>query len=371
LQDQWNAIISGESKGVLAGIARAGLQAISALHGLGLSASLLSYSHNLRRRTVPALPVISVGNLTLGGTGKTTAAAFIARRLNGATKPGIVLSGYRRQSGASPLIVSDGEQLRASLGEAGDEAYMLATQLPGCAVAVGKRREDVILALQHEAGVGIAILDDGFQYFRMVRNLDIVLVDALSHGTACRLFPAGRLREPMANMRRADQVWITHADLVDPARVDELAHGVALRCNGRAPVVTRHRASSLRPLQPGGYVPDSIAGRRVLALSALGNPLAFDLALSRLGCDVVPLSFPDHHDYAPGDYERVVAAARAAGVELVVTTEKDAVKLPVPPPQCPPVVVQGCELEVISGEETLAAGLEAVCIAGLRAGERG
>jgi tetraacyldisaccharide 4'-kinase len=371
LQENWHAIISGETKGAAAGLAMFGLKAAAALHGFGLSTSLRFYERSIRRRTIPALPVVSIGNLTLGGTGKTTATAFVARQLLTRGKPGVVLSGYRRQSGASPLIVSDGEQLRAGLAEAGDEAYMLALQLPGCAVAVGKRREDVIDALRTQAGAEIAVLDDGFQYFRMARDLDIVLVDALADGMADRLFPAGRLREPMAHMGRAHQVWVTHADLCGPETVARLKRTIAAHCDGRPPIVTRHHQSSLRALRADDEAPQCLAGQRVLALSALGNPLAFELGLRQLGCEVVSLSFPDHHDYSLEDYRRIVPAARAVGAEMIVTTEKDAVKLPAPPADCPPVVVQGCELQIMEGEDSLLSGLHAVFAGGACAAKGG
>ena len=360
MHDRWNAIVTRQEKGACASLARAGLALGSALYAAGLKANLWVYTSGLKRRTRPQLPVISVGNLSLGGTGKTTAAAFIAKQLQHNIKPGIVLRGYRRAARGGPLIVSDGDTIRATLAEAGDEALMLARQLPGCAIAVGKRREQVIEALRQQATVQAVVLDDGFQYFRMERELDIVLLDALAEDSAWRLFPAGRLREPVAHLARADHVWITHADLAPPESVEALRELARRHCPGRPVATTRHRLGPLRPLDGRQEVPAALAGKTIIALSALGNPEAFELGLEQLGAEVRPLRFPDHHAYVSADYDRVISRARESSAELVVTTEKDAVKLSPPPDDCPPVAVLGCELEIIEGAAQFDASLHAM-----------
>ena len=354
MRDTWHEIISGRRPGPGAGLARVSLRAASGLYACGLAANHAIYDWGLRRRTRPALPVVSVGNLTLGGTGKTTTAAFIARAMAVRVTPGIVLRGYGGEAGHGPTIVSDGTAVRASLQEAGDEALMLAHMLPGCAVAVGKRRERVIEALRDETPARVAVLDDGFQYFRMERQAEVVLLDALADLHTWRLFPAGCLREPLRNLRRADQVWITHADLGGPERVAALRELVARHRPGCPVVTTQHRPGALRALEAGRDVPPSVAGMRVLALSALGNPEAFERGMAKLGAYVVPLRFADHHAYEPADWERVRDAAETAGAQLVVTTEKDAVKLPPPPDEAPPVAVLGCELGILEGADAVA-----------------
>jgi len=347
LEDKWDRIITGQATGVPASVVRAGLRLGAAAYAGGLAANHFVYDSGLRQRTRPALPVISVGNLSLGGTGKTTAAAFIARLLLPHAKPAIVLRGYRRREVAGPLIVADGRHTRAMLSEAGDEALMLARQLPGCAVGVGKRRERVIEQLKAQTGAQVAILDDGLQYFRMRRSVEIVLLDALSNFASWRLFPAGRLREPVSGLARATQVWITHADIAPPRRVRTLEDVAANSAPEALVVRTRHRPGPLRPITAGQQVPDSIRDMKVVALSALGNPEAFELALTDLGAHVQPLRFPDHHAYAAGDYDAVRACARSYGAEVIVTTEKDAVKLPEPPADLPPVAVMGCDLQIL------------------------
>lgn len=361
LRRGWEAIVNGRADGAGASLARGALRLVSPLYATGLKANLALYTRGFKARTRPALPVVSVGNLTLGGTGKTTVAAFLARRLQSEVKPAVVLRGYGRADEAAPVLVSDGARVHADLDRAGDEALMLARLLPGCAVAVGKRREEVIALARERADAQVIVLDDGFQYFRMARDLDIVLLDALAEPISWRLFPAGRLREPVAHLRRADQVWITHADLAPPERVEALRDLADRHCPGRPVVVTRHRPGGLRPLREGGSAPDTLADLRVIALSALGNPHAFEAALAQAGAEVVPLRFADHHAYTPADYDRVRSLAQDRGARWVVTTEKDAVKLPPPPEPCPPVAVLGCELEIVAGGEHLDEALRNLC----------
>ena len=357
MQERWEALVTGRAQGLGPALARGVLRGLATLYAAGLRANLWIYESGLKRRTRPALPVVSVGNLSLGGTGKTTATAFLARRLATCCKPGIVLRGYRRAGDEPVLVVSDGHRVRASVDDAGDEAVLLAHLLPGCALAVGKRRERVVETLA-QLGAQIALLDDGFQYFRMERALDIVLLDALGDAAAWRLFPAGRLREPADNLRRADQVWITHADLAGSEDLQRL-RALAARCaHGKPVLLTRHRTGALRPLDPRRPVPRDVAGLRVAALSALGNPEAFEGSLSQLGARVTPVRFADHHRYTPQDWVHIARRAQAAGAELIVTTEKDAVKLRPPAEDCPPVAVLPCELEILEGEAELEAALE-------------
>ena len=349
----WHDIVSGHARGVGPSLARAGLRAASGLYAAGLAANHLIYDWGLKARTRPALPTVSVGNLTLGGTGKTTTAAYLARRLVDRVKPVIILRGYGRHSTEDSLIVADGARILAGLGDAGDEALMLARSLPGCAVAVGKRRERVIRDAAAATGAQVAILDDGLQYFRMERAADIVLLDALADLATWRLFPAGVLREPLRQLRQATQVWITHCDLAGEERVARLQGLVSAQGFRGSVVTTRHRSGGLRPLVPGRTPPGGLAGRTVVALSALGNPDAFECALEGLGARVVRLRFADHHAYTVADYAAISQLAEEAGAELVVTTEKDAVKLPPPPGDCPQIAVLGCDLDILSGEDAV------------------
>jgi len=255
------------------------------------------------------------------------------------------------------LLVSDGTRLLASTVEAGDEAVLLASLLPGHPVAVGVRREQVARLLLGQTTAQAVVLDDAFQYFRLAREHEIVLVDASHRIEDDRLFPAGTLREPHDHLRRATQLWITHAELAAPERVAELRTWLECVAAGRPVVVTAHRAGSLRALTEAAPPPK---GARVVALSGLGNPQSFEVGLRRLGYDVRPLVFADHYRYQPHDWDRVRRFAGEAGAEDIITTEKDAVKLPPPPPDLRSVHVLGCELEVWEGAAAVDGLVEAV-----------
>ena len=325
---------------------------------LALQANLAVYRWGLLRRVHLDRPVIAVGNLTLGGTGKTTATTYLVRRLaDVGVAAGVILRGHGRRSGPSCLLVSDGSCLLASAQEAGDEAVLLASLLPGRPVAVGVRREKVARLLLDETRADALVLDDAFQYFRLAREADIVLVDASHRIEDDRLFPAGTLREPHHHLARATQVWITHAELATEERVAELRAWLEQTAPGLPIVVTEHRTAEMRALTDSA---SPTPGSRVIALSGLGNPQSFEFSLRRLGYEVQPLVFPDHHRYEPRDWDRARQAARDFGAEGVITTEKDAVKLPPPPGDLPSVHALRCELAIRDGAAVVDSLIEAV-----------
>jgi len=356
--EYWKAVTDGERRGVVAAAVRGGLRLLSGPAWLGLAANLAVYRWGLRRPIRLDCPVVAVGNLTLGGTGKTTAVAYLVRRLALAGHvAGVVLRGYRRTPGRRPLLVSDGQGLLVPPAAAGDEASLLASLLPGHPVAVGVRRERVGRLLLSRTAAEALVLDDGFQYFRLARDADVVLVDASHRIEDDRLFPAGTLREPHSHLRRATQLWVTHAELVSEGRLRELRGSLARVAPELPIVVTEHCPGRLRAL---AEAPSPPAGCRVVALSGLGNPRSFEFSLQQLGYEVRPLVFPDHHCYGPHDWGRVRESMVACGAEHVVTTEKDAVKLPPPPDDVVSVHVLSCELAVIEGLDAVDDLIEAV-----------
>jgi len=350
----WEKTVSGEDTSLSAGISRLLLQAVSGLYWLGLKANLLLYTSGLKRRTCPALPVISVGNLTMGGTGKTTAAAFLARRLQQAgIKPGIVLRGYRGQIGRGPVILCGNEvTMQRGVSETGDEACLLAQTLDGVPVAVGKRREAVIARLAEDSDAEVVILDDGFQYFRMNRLIDIVLIDPTVDISRQRLFPAGYLREPVAHLRRANQIWITHADQASPSQLSRL-RSLVRHSTGEAPLVeTKHQITGLRMLSGRPVELEEIRERQVLAVSAIGNPESFEQSLRQLGATVTPLRYDDHHYYTSADLPEIEQAAHTCRADFVAITAKDAVKWPDRELDIAVAVVE-CQLQIISGQQAV------------------
>jgi tetraacyldisaccharide 4'-kinase len=234
---------------------------------------------------------------------------------------------------------------------AGDEAVLLAELCPGVAVFVGKRREQAI-AEAGAAHANLAILDDGFQYFRMRRDMDILVVNALQRGPALRMFPAGILREPAHAIRCADQIWITHAQAVTKDKLQELVGW----CRKRAPkapiVITTHTICRFRGFMLGETV--SPAGLTVVAFCGIGSPEAFRASLECSGVSTVELwPFPDHYRYTEMDLQLVAEWAQDKGADLVVTTAKDAVRIKKElwPDQAPPLVVADVALAVEQGIE--------------------
>jgi tetraacyldisaccharide 4'-kinase len=278
-------------------------------------------------------PVISVGNLSVGGSGKTPLVAWIAGRLREAGLPVAVLSrGYGGSFRGDWLLVSDGTTLLSDPGVAGDEPVMLARALPGVVVAVGPRRDVVGRAVQERFGRRVFVLDDGFQHLRVRRDLDVL---CLGSGDANDWpLPAGRLREFAGAAARA------HVS-VRVLEEGESADGPELLARRRAVGFT----------DTGGR--PQAAPRRALLVSGIARPDRFLTDVRSLGVEVLGhLRFRDHHRYSPPEIERAAADAAALGADALVTTAKDAVRLPEPPPPLP-VLVLGMRLELVDEQPFL------------------
>ena len=320
-----------------------------------MRANLGIYKRGLKPHTHPAVPVVSVGNITLGGTGKTTTTRRLVRDLLAReVRPGIVLRGHKRDADHPWQLASDGNELLIDPEVAGDEAAMLAKTAPGAPIAVGKRRERVVELLA-EAGAQVALLDDGFQYFRMERVVDLVLVDATFDLATAHVFPAGHLREPLDHLRRATHLLITHADLASDEHIARTRELLARYAPDAPVMLSRHAASGFYALDEPTQVrpPENLRGMRVLAVCAVGNPDSFEDLLTDLGAEVAGTRFfPDHHAYQAEDWARVRDALGDEDFDAIVVTEKDAVKLPPAPDDLPPVVAVAVDLSITKGEES-------------------
>ena len=277
-----------------------------------------------RRRSLP-VPVISVGNLTMGGTGKTPCVLRLAELLNQrGQRPGILTRGYGRSSPHEYVAVPPGASVAVQLS--GDEPQIfIRSNL--AAVGIGADRFEAGTRLLRDVGAGVLLLDDGFQHGRLARDMDIVLIDGLNPFGVGDVFPLGRLREPVAGLARADAVIITRSSHSDLAPAIE--HEVR-RWNQRAPVF---RAA----VEPRAWV-EYATGRRLSAaplpftragvFCGLGNPASFRSTLLAMGVDWAGwVDFDDHHRYRPSELRHIAHQMAACGATALVTTEKDSVNL--------------------------------------------
>lgn len=326
LQDRLLAAVDG-APGIGAACTRGLLRGLSWLYGAGVAIDLATYPLGLAQVTHLPAEVIAVGNLSLGGTGKTLAVMRLARELTAAGKRVAILSrGYGRRSHAALVVVSIPKRVLLTPEVAGDEPYLMATSLPGLPVLVGKNRRETGRYAIETFGVDVLLLDDGYQYWRLHKDREIVLLDALQPATRDHLLPRGLFREPWSHLRRAHEVWITHAELADPTRVEQLADRVARHAPRATLRFTEHRPVALRDERCQNLPLQRLQGTSVLALSGIGNPGQFEAMLAAMGAFVEPCRYPDHHRFTDADLASIAAQARDG--QLVVTTAKDAMRLP-------------------------------------------
>lgn len=365
LETAWRAIVSGSPPVPGAAPARAALFALTPLWRAGVALDQWRFRSGLMPTVTLPRPVISVGNITVGGTGKTTTVRWLVRRLaERGLRPGVLSYGYRADAGkaGAPWVVAGGPgAVPASASSCGDEPAMLARSLPGVPILAGRRRAAAGQELCRSFLVDVVVLDDGFQYLRLNRTVDLVLIDAVEPFGFGHVLPAGTLREPLAALRRADAMVLTHSDSL----TDEKRRALVERLRALAPArsnvpiaCARHRAVAWRDLTTGRRSPiHPIPEGSWTSFCSLGRPEAFQHTLSALGVRVGHrIEFPDHHPYQTADLNKLQTLAAAAGNVGLITTEKDAVKLPGAGLGVACLVLE-VDLEFLEGEEEL---LEAV-----------
>ncbi len=302
----------------------------------------------LRSRALPC-PVIGIGNLTLGGTGKTPAVELAVRTLREAgAEPGVVSRGYGRLT-AGVQVVSDRTGIRLDARRAGDEPLLLARRLPGVPVVVGGNRFEAGKLCVERFGVSALVLDDAFQHRTLRKDLEVLLVNGLSPWGNGRLFPRGPLREPFEAMGRAHLLVVTRPP--DADCVSEISRMFRLHNPEGALVLADYEPVECWQAQCNtSHAPDELKGRRLLAFAGIAYPEGFRETLARIGVTVAGFEkFPDHYWYEEDDLVSLVERARAGGAEGLVTTEKDWVRLScltLPPT---PLWVLGIRMTVTDG----------------------
>ncbi|MCA9056851.1 MAG: tetraacyldisaccharide 4'-kinase [Planctomycetaceae bacterium] len=313
-EHQFRRLISGEIKGAAAGAARQLLSVAAICYGVAVRFRNQLFDLQLKAVHRTGCPVISVGNLTTGGTGKTPMVACVVELLQRqGRRPGIVSRGYR-----------------ADTDQGNDEKRVLEQNCPGVPHIQNPDRLAACEQLLRSEAADVIVLDDGFQHRRLHRDLNIVLIDATCPFGYERMLPRGLLREPISGLRRADVVVVTRADLVPASQLTAIESTV----RSWAPrLVDRVHRVAFRPAQllatSGRTLPlDTMLGARLFLLSGIGNPQAFEQTVVALGGTIVGARhFPDHHHYTADDVASVRQAAAERQATLILTTEKDLVKL--------------------------------------------
>lgn len=275
------------------------------------------------------VPAVSVGNLVVGGTGKTPTALWIAQDLLARGKrPAILSRGYGGSAGSGPLVVSDGERVFCDYQAAGDEPVMLARKAPGAMIVVGSDRYRSGLHAVERLGADCVILDDGFQHLKLHRDLNLLLMDSSRPFGNGRLLPAGTLREPRRAISRADLVLFTRWNQREGGDSEraEVEHRI-----GRSRTAAASHCFAGLASMDGGRAPDADDMRRrpALLVSGIAGAASFAEMVGREGFDVRGnISFADHYGYKVRDVGAIQERARELGASVVLTTEKDAVRFP-------------------------------------------
>jgi tetraacyldisaccharide 4'-kinase len=340
---EFRELISGRRRGPRAALLRAALGVLETPYSAAVRVRNWRYDAGRAKVHRAGAPVISVGNITLGGTGKTPCVEWLARWFaTRGVRVGLVSRGYGSQQ-----------------GHPNDEALELAQKLPGVPHVLDPDRvrgaNRAIDALRCQ----IVLLDDGFQHRRLARDFDLVLIDALEPFGFRHVFPRGTLREPLSGWARADALVLTRSELVDGPRRAEIRREAQRYAPGALWLEATHAPQALRAASGQEQPLDTLKGRRVASFCGIGNPAGFRHALDRCGYDVAATrTFADHFAYPPPALAELARLADGLDVAAVVCTHKDLVKIGDRWPGKTPLWAVSSRLEIVTGQAELEARLE-------------
>jgi len=319
-QQRWRNIVSGRAEGAGPAAARAGLRFASVGYAAAVAARNCLYDRRILSIYKPKAPVISVGNIAAGGTGKTPLVIWLYEMLKDKCRLAILTRGYKAAGGRS-------DSRTGNL----DEPALLEKACPAAAVVVNADRAAGARRAGEELGAEVLLLDDGFQHRRIFRDLDIVVVDSTCPFGYDRMLPAGLLREPVGSLARADAVVLTRCDQVGTAelnRIEDRLGRIKTDLPAARSVHEPTAVSVAREAAAEKHPARFLEGRKVFAFCGIGNPASFVASLKALGAVVVGRRFfDDHHHYTAGDIANIRSLARRHFAELAVTTQKDFTKI--------------------------------------------
>lgn len=370
-------VIFEERRGTIAELTRAGLFFLSKLFQVLVKTRRFLYNVRILRDSTLGVQVIAIGNLTVGGTGKTPVVEKFARELRDEGRNVAILSrGYRskptplherllnkillREDTTPPRVVSDGKSLLLDSETAGDEPYMLASNLKDVVVLVDKDRVKSGRYAIEKFGCDTLLLDDGFQYWKLRgRRQDIVLVDCQQPFGNERLLPRGTLREPPSHLARASTIFITKSD----GKTNELRRRIAELNPSAGIIECVHHPLYLEDVFTGQRSSlDLIKGRKVASLSGIAQPESFEHNLANLGTELVySKRFADHHRFTQQEVLNAINRSKKRQAEMIITTQKDAVRFPKIDRRDLPILFMRVEIKIVSGADDFQDCVRKIC----------
>jgi tetraacyldisaccharide 4'-kinase len=348
LWPDWGRIHHGESPGFWSPL----LTVFSILYGAAVRFRVTIYKRRgFKKKILPGF-VVSIGNLTAGGTGKTPAVVMLARwALNQGYRVAVLTRGYGRLSKAKVLEVSDGEVIKADCRESGDEPYLLAKKLTGVPVIISSKRFTAGTFAHRKFGANFFILDDGFQHLGLKRDLDLVLIDAIRPFGNGHLLPWGPLREPIDQLARAGALILTRFSNQNSTQ------RTTYLLNEEFPEVPIFYADHkpervVFPQLNESHKPDFLKGKRVLAFAGIARPEVFRETITKLGANIVYFKgFRDHYRFKPKEIQSLIKMRKELGAQYLLTSEKDWVRMTTFAPMCPEMAYLSVKFTLVSDQD--------------------
>jgi tetraacyldisaccharide 4'-kinase len=372
-------VMTGERRGFQAGTLRLLLYGLSFVYRGAVSTRLWLFRKRIAKERILGCMVVSIGNITTGGTGKTPVVEMFARALTaGGRRVAILSRGYKSEIPPDmmeshdavtgkrlkypPRVVSDTEGIRDGMNSriAGDEPFMLAQNLPGVSIIVGKDRVASGRQALKEMEVDTLLLDDGLQYLKLRHRLDIILVDTQAPFGNGYMLPRGFLREPRKSLRRASYIFLTKCN----GESNEKLIAEIRKYNRTAEIIEcRHKPMHLTNIHTREILPlDFLKGKNVATLSGIARPESFERGIEELGATIrFTRRYTDHHRYEEGEINDFILKAHDRDADLIVTTEKDSVRLPEQLNPLLPVYFLRVEIEILTGHETWEHCVQRIC----------